>query len=374
MPRTMLVTSRIPPGPVGGRELLSRLHRDCLEALLGGDLVVRELPVGTAPGWRSGWRALHGFIDGITPEVVDEIVASARTGKVGRLFLNGSNLGHLAWAAKKHLPGVEVLTFFHNVEARFFLGSLKQRRNPRGLGVLLANYMAERKAVRHSDRLIVLSERDSRGLARLYGRGGTDILPMAMEDKRDPQQDERGFADRGEYVLFVGGAFYANQTGIKWFVDHVVPEIGMATYIVGRGLDRMRGRLERDGKVVVVGQVESLGEWYSNAKAVVAPIFDGSGMKTKVAEALMFGKMVVGTSEAFSGYEEVGGKAGLACDTKEEFVAALRHIEAMPTRKFDPELRALYERFYSREAAMARLGRILGSDRESRSVSLKGRR
>jgi glycosyltransferase involved in cell wall biosynthesis len=374
MPKTMLVTSRIPPGPVGGRELLSRLHRECLEELCGDDLVVRELAAGPGPGWRSGWRALLGFIDGISPQSVGDILGEARSKKITRLFLNGSNLGHLAWVAKRHLPGVEVLTFFHNVEARFFLGSLKQRRNPFGLGVLLANYVAERKAVRHSDRLIVLSERDSRGLARLYGRAGTDILPMAMEDKRDPREDERGSADRGEYVLFVGGAFYANQTGIQWFVDHVVPEIGMTTYVVGRGLDRMRGRLEREGKVVVVGQVEGLGEWYSNAKAVVAPIFDGSGMKTKVAEALMFGKMVVGTSEAFSGYEEVAGKAGLACDTREEFVAALRRIEAMPTRRFDPELRALYERFYSRDAAMARLGRILGSDEESQAASPKGRR
>ena len=41
---------------------------------------------------------------------------------------------------------------------------------------------------------------------------------------------------------------------------------------------------------MVVGEVESLAQWYHDAYFVVAPIFDGSGMKTKVAEALMYGK------------------------------------------------------------------------------------
>ena len=53
----------------------------------------------------------------------------------------------------------------------------------------------------------------------------------------------------------------------------------------------------------------------AGAALVIAPIFDGSGMKTKVAEALMHGKHVVGTPEAFSGYAAdivAAAAAGLA--------------------------------------------------------------
>ena len=39
------------------------------------------------------------------------------------------------------------------------------------------------------------------------------------------------------YALFVGGAFYANQSGIRWFVENVVPEVSIKTCIVGRGLE-----------------------------------------------------------------------------------------------------------------------------------------
>lgn len=359
MSKMMLVTSALPRAAAGGREMLSEVHRTCLERLLGRDLLVHELSGDRRAGWRSTANPLRGYIDGLTGDVVHDILATLESEKASRVFLNGSNLGILARAIKKQLPQVEILTFFHNVEARFFLGSLRTRRSTRALGVLIANYLAERDAVRHSDRLITLSTRDGNLLARLYGRAATDILPMAMHDKRAWESTPAGTSEGGNYILFVGGAFYANETGSCWFVDNVVPEIGMKTYIVGRGMERLQSRLDRADKVEVVGPVEHLGEWYANAKVVVAPIFDGSGMKTKVAEALMFGKKVVGTSEAFAGYEDVAGAVGWVCNSKEEFVSTLRMLQTMPLSSFDASLRSIFESRYSSRAAALRLSEIL---------------
>ena len=144
---------------------------------------------------------------------------------IGRIFLDGSNLGRLARAIKRTTPIVEVLTFFHNVEARFFLGALKQYRSVHALGVLAANYVSERMAVRYSDRLITLNKRDSAGIADLYGRIATDVLPMAIEDKLRDGADAPQSPLKEPYALFVGGAFYANLAGIQWFVENVVPEV-----------------------------------------------------------------------------------------------------------------------------------------------------
>jgi len=36
---------------------------------------------------------------------------------------------------------------------------------------------------------------------------------------------------------------------------------------------------------------------------VILPIISGSGMKTKTAEALMYGKSIIGIKEAFEGYK-----------------------------------------------------------------------
>ena len=212
-------------------------HLKCLKAILADCLVVHALARrGILDGARAS-DALRGYIDGITPEVETAILAKVRDQSIGRIFLDGSNLGRLARAIKRTTPSVEVLTFFHNVEARFFFGALKQYRSAHALGVLAANYVSERMAVRYSDRLITLNKRDSAGIADLYGRAATDVLPMAIEDKLRIEADPPKSPLKEPYALFVGGAFYANQSGIRWFVENVVPEVNLKTCIVGRGLE-----------------------------------------------------------------------------------------------------------------------------------------
>jgi polysaccharide biosynthesis protein PslH len=359
MSKLLLITPRMIEPPVGGRALLSRLHYKCLKDILGDRLLVHELDRTPVAGAGAIARAVRGYVDGVTPEVEQAIIAQVASEGVTQVFLNGSNLGRLARSIKRSHPSVQLFTFFHNVEVRFFLGSLRAERNIRAAGVLLANFAAERMAARFSDRLIALSQRDSEGLRRLYGRPATDILPMAMEDQLAAGAQPPPPSAPQDYALFVGGAFYANQAGILWFADQVAPQVRLRTVVVGRGMEEYRARLERSGKLEVIGPVEHLDGWYRGAKVAIAPIFDGSGMKTKVAEALMFGKKIVGTKEAFSGYEHIAGEAGWCCETGEDFVAALRAAEAMALPAFDPSLRLLYERHHSFEAARSRLSQIL---------------
>jgi len=228
--------------------------------------------------------------------------------------------------------------------------------------VLVANYLAERKAVRCSDILIALTEHDSLLLRRLHGRGATHIAPMALQDKAVPANgaaSENAATERERYLLFVGGAFYANRLGIGWFIKKVAPRIGIKTVVVGRGLEALKPGLESSANVEIVGAVQSLADWYFGAHCVIAPIFDGSGMKTKVAEALMFGKKVIGTREAFSGYEDVAERVGWICATEDDFVDAIHRTEPLELPRFDPQVRAIFDHNYSYEAARARLANIL---------------
>jgi len=360
MPKLLFVTPSITDAPIGGRALLSQLHWQCLQSILGEDAATHPLESMPRKRYRAFIGALGGEIDGVTPEAQRKLLDRIDSEQIATLFLNGSNLGRLARAVKRHNPAVEIFSFFHNVEARFFLGALSHGRSPRAFGVLIANFISERLAVRYSDRLIALNKRDSEGLRNLYGRAATDILPMAIVDRLSAISDASDNPLSGDYLLFVGGGFYANRAGISWFAGQVAPAISLAIYVVGRGLDDLRASLERHPNVRLIGAVDDLTPWYRGAKAVIAPIFDGSGMKTKVAEALMYGKRIAGTSEAFAGYEEVATEAGWVCDTKDEFVAAVREIEGAEIPRLDPTLRLLYERHFSFEAAKSRLAAILG--------------
>ena len=210
--------------------------------------------------------------------------------------------------------------------------------------------------MRHSDRLIALSERDSGILRRLYGRAASDLLPMAIDD--GGVATDRGTA-AGDGLLFVGGAFYANLTGMRWFANKVAPRLEMRTTVVGRGFEAYREEFEASGTIDIVGGVADLAPWYAAARAVIAPIFDGSGMKTKVAEALMHGKRVIGSPEAFTGYEGLNG--GVRCITQKDFIAAIRALSAHSPPGFDPALRALYEAHFSPQALGRQLATILGA-------------
>ena len=208
-------------------------------------------------------------------------------------------------------------------------------------------------AVRYSDFRICLSDRDSKLLKRIYGKKATHISPISLTDKLPVNRPYMTNQER--YILFVGGDFYANIDGINWFIRNVASKIRLKTYIVGRGISN-HIRLNTSKNVKVIGEVNSLSDWYVNCCGVVAPIFDGSGMKTKVAESLMFGKHVYGTEEAFSGYEDVINSVGYICNSADDFIF---NINKNNCPDFDKKLRDLFLDKYSYEAAKRRISYIL---------------
>ncbi len=325
----------------GGRAMLSAANHAILHDLFG-----ERLSVFTTSGSRPRIAGLlTGHIDGIDRSWLATLLARVAIGDVTRVILDGSNRGAAARALKRQFPDVAIVTMLHNVEARFFLGALRANPGPRALAVLLANVVAERAAVRASDTLLCLSERDSLALARLYGRGADAILPIVVLDRAPaPDGTLPGCSPPGQpqprHALFVGGGFYANRDGIRWFARHVAPRLSIPTRIVGRGLDDLATELAGCASLHHVGAVDDLGPWYRAATLVVAPILDGSGMKTKVAEAFV--------------------SAGSCVRDPDAFVAAIEAVLADDPPVFDPAMRALYDRFHAFPAARARMALALG--------------
>lgn len=357
--KVMLLTNVIEQSPSGGRELLCKLNYEALRGLYHDNLTLFELEKSGPSGLWQMAKAFKGYIDGLNTASIGAMLDIVRERRIDTVFIDGSNLGKAAKAVKNSFPHVKVFTFFHNVESVFFWGAFWQGKSLHALAVCLINYIAERKSVRFSDRLICLSERDSTKLHEVYGRYATDVSAIALKDSFVETPSKRSQSPSERYALFVGGVFYANLSGILWYARHVAPRIGVKTYVVGRGFEQYREQLEQHGNIQVIGGVDSVTPWYEQAEFVVAPIFGGSGMKTKVAEALMYGKIVVGTSEAFSGYERIINRAGVVCQSAEDFITAIEAVMASPSTGYDAELRDLFRRDYSCEAAKSRIESIM---------------
>jgi hypothetical protein len=200
--------------------MLCKLNHDALKEVYGPSLVLFELPRSRWDGLKTAIDALRGHIDGLDEVLITRALQIIRTQHISHVFVDGSNLGGVVEAIKNSQPQVQVCTFFHNVEARFFWGSFRQIKTLHALAVLIFNYMAERKSVRYSDKRICLSERDSGLLLRLYWRAATHVSPIALQDKLPAGIQHAQSATREKFALFVGGVFYANRAGITWFVNH----------------------------------------------------------------------------------------------------------------------------------------------------------
>ncbi|WP_156807828.1 glycosyltransferase [Henriciella marina] len=340
----------------GGREQLSRLILENLRCVTGDRVEIFHLPFPQVKA--SVLERLSGRIDGITAQIEAKLVKRVSQLSPDCIFIEGSNLGRLARLLRKTGVTLPIVTFYHNVESHFFFDALRAAPSGHALGVLIANTIAERWAANYSQRRVLLNQRDERLHARLYRRPGTDILPMTVRDQYDPAAAKAARPWDKPYALFVGGSFYANVEGMAWYAEKVAPHAPLDTVVIGRGMDRHCTRLEKWGGVNVVGEVDELARWYAHAQIIIAPILSGSGMKTKTAEALMHGKPIAGTAEAFEGYNLVAQDSLICCTTPADFLEALQGSVSM-TAGFNPKLREQYIQHYSEGSMRETLKNIL---------------
>ena len=282
------------------------------------------------PASSSKWETFAGYFRGyssyLTPKAEAIIFQYLKSETYNILFLDSSNLGRIAKKAKKHFPHIKVITFFHNVEIVF--ASMKIRLGGlQYIPALISDWYNERLSVKYADTLAAINERDKAELEKIYKRPVDGICSTIWfeDDELLEIQDDTPLSKPLE-VLFLGAWFYANTDGITWFIQKVLPLASIRLTVAGKGMERLRETFAESDKLRIPGTVKDVGEVYRRADCVVAPIFDGSGMKVKTGEALRYGKTVVGTCEAFTGYDITDGLEGYICETADEFLKAFDEI------------------------------------------------
>lgn len=121
-------------------------------------------------------------------------------------------------------------------------------------------------------------------------------------------------------------------------------------------MENYRAEFEKySDKVHAIGTVDSLKEWYVDADLVVAPIFEGGGMKVKTAEALSYGKHFIGCTESLEGYWEdmpdaIRDEKVFKCDTPQEFAKAIDRAANSEYNINDIEIKDWADSCYSYKA------------------------
>lgn len=280
-------------------------------------------------------NALGCYDHGLTKAKVSEIINKLSNKNYDFIFLDSSLYGLLAKRIKNNFPRIKIITFYHNVE---FLFSMKRIQSDglQYLPLVPSAFINEQLSVKYSDIIIAISDRDRIQINRMYKRNADLIFPITIKDSYDDTNISK--ANSEIELAFIGSSFFPNRVGITWFVKNVMtklPDVNLS--IVGRGFENYM-YLQRDN-VKVLGTVDNVKDFYHKANAIVSPIFSGSGMKVKTAEALMMGKTIIGTKEAFIGYKKFN-KTIFECKNSNDFIHNIRLLKT--NQFFNQENRNYY--------------------------------
>jgi glycosyltransferase involved in cell wall biosynthesis len=163
---------------------------------------------------------------------------------------------------------------------------------------------------------------------RVVGRA-VACLPMAV----DGPAAAASVAENPPTMLFTGGLDYEpNLQALRWYRDEVAPHLeatGVRLDVIGHCPERARAEVESDA-IRCVGYVEDLWGSLAAGRAFLAPIVSGTGVKTKVLEAMAAGLPVVATPAAVEGIAVEHGRSCFVARTGREFADLVRLVAAEP--------------------------------------------
>lgn len=250
----------------------------------------------------------------------------------------------------------EKYTELGEVKLHLYLKSLPQLRG-------LQKY--EFNMYRCADRILVLTPQD-RFTMQYYAQDlAISVAPMGV----DIQQLQADPPVPKEPIILLTGFMGdpANEDGVEWFYHHIWPQLRaehpeVKFYIVGAAPGRRIKKIaQKDPRVVVTGSVKDLRPYRDRARVFVSPVRLGSGLRTKVLEAMAGGVPVVSTSLGMAGIEAQTGVNCLVADTPELFAQSVEWLltDQELAARMVRNARELVEKKHSLESGMLRLERIL---------------
>lgn len=372
--RVLFVTEMI-YAPKQGAQAMAHAHFETLKQLYGPDnvdLVYIDLPNTGRDGvpaectyvesQSSKFEHMINSFSGrpyfISAKAQNQVVKKAVDGDYDLVWFDNVYFGGIAREIRNLSPKVKIVSYSHDVQIQRELRFYYRTHNFKHLMLSVKGIVAGEEAMMQTaDAKFLLTQRDKALTEYIYSSANNlHILPVYFKDfarSFEPVKDAKP-ADGTINLLFVGSHYRPNIEAAEWFSINVMPLLPMdyCFYIVGNGLEKV-DELQNlsDDRIKLIGTCQDLNDWYCSSDIVVGPILSGSGMKTKVAEALMFGRPFVGTDEALVGYEQTD--ACIRCNTAEEFAQAIQGLVHEGNLGFSTDRRNDFERFYSSDAAAA---------------------
>lgn len=194
----------------------------------------------------------------------------------------------------------------------------------------------EIEVAQKADAVVVVSVSEALELERRSGRP-VAAIPMAVDVGSRPLRrwNRTPSAPRG---VFVGKLDYRpNGEALRWFAHEVVPKLGEADLdnfrltVVGTAPDELRREVESE-HIRFIGYADDLSATLADHDFFLAPMRSGTGVSTKVLDAMATGLPVIATSHAVCGISASDSTTYLRADNPDEMIDAIHLCSEHPAQ------------------------------------------
>ncbi len=186
----------------------------------------------------------------------------------------------------------------------------------------------EVEAMNQVDGIAAITLKDSIQIAQ-FTKVPVEIIQVGLKIKPETS------SAFGQNCLFIGSMeWLPNVEGVEWFLAKIWPKVlkelpDAKFYLAGKAMpESLNSR--KDKGLQNFGQIENVTEFWGKSGILVAPLFSGGGLKVKVVEAMMMGKVVITTPIGTEGINAENGKHLFICEDENSFLQTLLNLLKNP--------------------------------------------
>lgn len=243
----------------------------------------------------------------------------------------------------------------HNVEKIFYDAMFSKKKTMINWIKKTSIQNKERKCLDLSDLIISITENDINDFREVYDTDKSKfrVMPIGVDPGILREDDIREFSGGSEKMkcLLTGSLWFGpNVDGIIWFLDEVygtVSDICDITIAGFKPIPELKNRCKLD-KIRLIDSPPKMNAYFMSSDMVLVPIFAGSGMKIKVAEAMSYALPVVTTRHGAIGYEIENGVDGYVVNDAQEFSNSIKTYYALSKLEKMKFKKQVYRKFESK--------------------------
>ncbi len=186
----------------------------------------------------------------------------------------------------------------------------------------------ELESMNQVDLFVAISEPDLKKFKKFGLKKDAIVIPIGL-DETIYQSDYQSFK-RHLSMSFIGSLdWMPNVEGLKWFLEKSWPRIhqnypALKFEVAGKKTPKALFELAIPN-VRFLGEVPDAPEFINKHSIMVVPLLSGSGIRAKIIEGMMLGKVIITTKLGVEGIPATHKENILFADTPESFFEAIKY-------------------------------------------------